>query len=311
MEDLEAETQRLLEASMAKSTRDTYKRGVSNFEVFRNELNLRFEWPAPLRHVTAFIAQLSIQGKSSSTINTYISALAYVHKINGWIDPTDNFIVKKLKEGCRRERSMTDSRRPISLPILKRLSELLPGFCKSTFEVRLFRAAFLLAFFGFLRVGEFTAPSKNDDGAHALSANDISLKFPDAMDVKIRSSKTDQRGNSTTLAFEMGSDKLICPITAMHEYLSVRPFREGNLFVHFGGDPLTRYQFNQLLKMGIKMMGLNPQNFSSHSFRIGAATSAAINGVPIDVIKCIGRWKSSAVKLYIRPHRVLHSNFWV
>jgi len=43
-----------------------------------------------------------------------------------------------------------------------------------------------------------------------------------------------------------------------------------------------------------------PGNFSSHSFRIGAATVAAHNGVPDHLIQALGCWSSSAYQLYIR-----------
>ena len=41
-------------------------------------------------------------------------------------------------------------------------------------------------------------------------------------------------------------------------------------------------------------------NFSSHSFRIGAATVAARNGIPDHLIQALGRWTSNAYQLYIR-----------
>ena len=41
-------------------------------------------------------------------------------------------------------------------------------------------------------------------------------------------------------------------------------------------------------------------NFSSHSFRIGAATVAGRNGIPDHLIQELGRWKSNAFQSYLR-----------
>ena len=49
-------------------------------------------------------------------------------------------------------------------------------------------------------------------------------------------------------------------------------------------------------------------NFSSHSFRIGAATVAARDGIPDHLIRALRRWTSNAYQLYIRtPSEALAS----
>ena len=46
---------------------------------------------------------------------------------------------------------------------------------------------------------------------------------------------------------------------------------------------------------------LPPEKYPLYgSFQIGAATTAAAYGIPVDVIKTLGRWKSQAYHLYIR-----------
>ena len=168
MGSLECEVQRLLNASMAHSTHTTYERGVLYFDVFRSEIGFNKEWPAPIQHIVAFIAHLSITGKAASSINTYISALSYIHKLNGWPNPSDNFIIKKLREGSRRQDRRLDTRRPITIHMLHKLSQVLQSISSSSYEEYLFRAAILIAFFGFLRVGEFTASSKNAEVNHII-----------------------------------------------------------------------------------------------------------------------------------------------
>ena len=126
--------------------------------------------------IAGFISWLSLHHYSPSTINTYVAGVGCFCKLRGWADPTDNFIVAKLLEGCRRDGARQDGRLPISLSLLCRLLEALPMVCASQFESTMFRAAMLLAFFGFLRVGEFTANSTN----HIVTiCNESMLQYSD------------------------------------------------------------------------------------------------------------------------------------
>jgi hypothetical protein len=261
--------------------------------------------------MVAYISHLSLEGKAPSTISSYTTALAYVHKINGWVDPTDNFLIKKLREGARRDDNRSDNRLPITLDILGKLASCLPAVCSSSYEVILFRAAFSIAFFGFLRVGEFTTASKTGRWDNILSPQDTLINEDrSAVEVHIRSSKTDQRGVGTTLQIGASPIPEVCPVRAISEYLRIRPAVDGPLFIHFGGNPLTRHQFSAILKKGVGAIGLPPSNFSPHSFRIGAATSAAMGGAPVERIMDMGRWQSSAVNSYIRPLRVITPESW-
>ena len=151
----------------------------------------------------SFIAYLSLAALSPSTIGTYLAAVSYAHKVLGLTDPTDHFLVHKLREGLRRQSPKTDTRYPITEDLLVRLCETLGGLTTSQFEMALFRAAFQLAFFGFLRVGEFTASSKFSDCSRIVALEDI--LFADAahtvMTLRLRFSKTDQKGKSAGVAF--------------------------------------------------------------------------------------------------------------
>ena len=241
-----------------------------------------------------------------STLSTYISAVAFCHKLNGWSDPSQSFIVQKLKEGCRRSNRKSDIRRPVTLDLLGRLCHIVACIVKSEHEAALFRSAFLLAFFGFFRVGEITASSKSADCSRILGLSDVRFEGHDqsTMIIKLRFSKTDQQGNSASLRFRRNPNSQLCPLRCLSQYLSMRPPVGDCLFVHADGSPLTAYQFRHILKKGLEALGVPTLGFSGHSFRIGAATSAALNGLSIPVVQSLDRWKSSAVNWYIRPNKV-------
>ncbi|VDI74134.1 Hypothetical predicted protein [Mytilus galloprovincialis] len=79
----------------------------------------------------------------------------------------------------------------------------------------------------------------------------------------------------------------------------LRPNVAGQLFCHFDGTPVTRYQFSGVLKKSLNVLGLSQGKYSSHSFRIGAATSAAMNGLSDSEIQAMV--KNAFVQARRRP----------
>ncbi len=302
---LAAEAVKLLEASLSKNTWNSYVSVIEKFNQFRLSYNLDVSWPVSGSVMIAYIAFMSKEGYAHSSICLHTSALAFIHKINGWADPTNSFIVKKLKEGSKRLNNSSDSRRPITFDLLERIIAVLPMLCKSTYEAKLFKTVFILAYFAFLRLGEYACESKKKEGSHVIKLGDISISQGNFVEVCIRSSKTDQVGNSTLLKIMGIANINMCPVQAMIQYLAIRPDQAGPLFIHFDGEVLTKFQVNRVLNSCVVTVGLDPDDFSPHSFRIGAATSAAMQGIPEETIKNYGRWKSQAVRGYVRASQVI------
>ena len=94
----------------------------------------------------------------------------------------------------------------------------------------------------------------------------------------------------------------LCPVKAVNNYLALSQHKVGPLFQFPCGTPVSYFYFNSSLKSLLSFIGLDPAVYKGHSFRIGAATAAAARGVPQTVIQSMGRWKSDAVKNYIRLH---------
>ena len=82
-------------------------------------------------------------------------------------------------------------------------------------------------------------------------------------------------------------------------YFNLRGPVSGSLFIHRNGLPLTRQLLSVFLKEVTSAAGILG-TFSGHSFRIGAATFAAQQGIPDDLIKTLGHWSSDAYQLYVR-----------
>ena len=174
----------------------------------------------------------------------------------------------------------------------------------------MFWAACLLAYFGFLRSAEFTVTSLSTYNASVHSSvSDVSVDVPhdpSCLQVFIKASKTDPFRKGCNILTGLGSPPL-CAVQAVVSYLARRGHRPGPLFLLENGLPLTCSLVTDRLRAIVLSAGL-PGDFSSHSFRIGAATSAERAGVPDHLIQVLGRWKSDAYKQYIRtpPDLITH-----
>ena len=77
-----------------------------------------------------------------------------------------------------------------------------------------------------------------------------------------------------------------------------------SLFMHKTGLPLTRETLVAWLKSALARLGIEG-NYSGHSFRIGAANTAATVGIPDHLIKTMGRWLSNVCQLYIHTPSII------
>jgi hypothetical protein len=219
-----AEISRLAQQSVAGKTYDAYIQAQRAFQTFRNTLGYGEDGSGvTAEQVAEFIAWLSLQNRAAATISAYVAGISFWHKINLLADPTDNFLVKKLLSGARRGRVQGDVRRPITGAILRTLISALKTTTKSGYECILFEAAFTLAFFGFLRLGEFTSASKRITGADGLSTNDVVVRSTNQgkqVCITLRKSKNNQFGQPQTITIAaMGGDS-VCPVRATESYIA-------------------------------------------------------------------------------------------
>jgi hypothetical protein len=217
------------------------------------------------------------------------------------------FQLHRILKGMKRTSSSPQRiRRPITIQILAEISTLLrPDFSKELDTVMLW-AAFTLAFFGFLRVSEFTYSSTKTFLAVKDVAFNPTIKNPESLHVRIKQSKTDPFRQGTTLAIAK-SHSSVCAVIALREYLLQRnpTNTDEPLFMLQNGEPLTRTILSANLRELLNILGYIENEYAPHSFRIGAATTAAAANLPPWLIKTLGRWRSDCYELYIRTPRTI------
>ena len=221
--------------------------------------------------------------------------------------PKLTYILKGIKSSQSKDpASKTKTRLSITPKILQ---ELQLAFHNPSFDNVMLWAASLTCFFGFLRSGEITVPSPScfDPSAHLCLA-DISVndaQQPSIIRLHLKASKTDP--------FRQGVDvhvgrtgSALCPVAALLNYLAIRGTNPGLLFHYQDGAPLTKCKFTSSFRKALSSRGIDSSLYAGHSFRIGAATTASLNGVEDSMIQTLGRWKSSAYLTYVRiPSQLL------
>jgi len=119
------------------------------------------------------------------------------------------------------------------------------------------------------------------------------------MELRIKQSKTDPYRQGASI-FLSKTNKSICPVNAVVKYLLVQGKQNGLLFLWPDGTKLTRPIFASALATILIKLNINPRQYNTHSFCIGAATSANQAGMLPLQIKALGRWQSEAYQRYIR-----------
>lgn len=163
---------------------------------------------------------------------------------------------------------------------------------------------FTLAFCAFLRVGELT--KTNGASQHFLLFGNVTFGSDSPrnryIDLNIPHFKHSKANTTTLRLLQNMTDPLVCPCQAFLHYLNLRKHSSPSepLFSFMDGLPISRQYFTQQLRSALAFCNLNLHLYKAHSFRIGAATTAASQGFSELQIQSMGRWNSGAFKKYIR-----------
>jgi len=243
----------------------------------------------------------SIKG---SSLNVYMSAIKSLHIMNGYdctalSSPRIHLALKGISDNdpppCSKE--------PITFDMMKAILPLLPG----DYDTLVVWSAMTLAFFGCLRAGEITIPSRYslewDFIVRLSDVQFISLPNLECVKVTIRRTKTKPHGIVVTIGC---SHSQVCALCALKSYLRARGITttigsDAPLYVLANGQVLHKDLFVQKTKSYISAIGKNPHSYSGHSYRSGSASTASSQGFHEYEIKRLGHWSSQAYQRYLHP----------
>ena len=280
-----------LQASLALSTRASYTSAARSFISFAITYNCLGTdgslLPASEDTLMLFATSLATTLKPQS-IKVYLYGVRNLHLEHGFHDPLANTLqLRRLLRGIKRLKGVpADTRLPVTPSLLRSFHQLL---LPTAYDHHMLWAAIMTAFFGFLRSSELLA----------LQHSDVQ-RSTGGFRVAIKVSKTDPFRHGATVMLTSSTDSILCPVAALDRWLAASTFRHGPVFRFHSGALLTRARLNALIRELVGRSGVPADRYSSHSFRIGAASTAAAAGIPDWKIQALGRWSSDCYRRYIR-----------
>ena len=299
---------------VADSTHKTYQSALRRFATFCSLYSIISPFPVSESLLCYFSSYLACQNLSPQTIKTYLAGIRHTQITLGLPDPKEFSSLSRLKQvqaGIQRTHVLRLNTSRIRLPITPAVLHQLRAHWNQTkaepcTDAIMLWAAATLCFFGFFRSGEITVPSQAAfTSSQHLAWGDIAVdnrSCPTLLKVHLKRSKCDQLGKGVDV-FIGCTDDLLCPVAAVLAYMANRGATDGPFFIRTNGTPLTKPYFVAKVREALMAAGLPYQHFAGHSFRIGAATTAAKAGLEDSTICTLGRWNSTAFLTYIRTPR--------
>lgn len=289
----------LLAHSHAPRTQYKYRLALKKWTVFTATYNLDFVPSSP--NLVRFVAYLSIGERWVATV---LSGLAFYFKerMDNWDAVRSHPSVSNASRATRllphAETKRAPPLRPDHLSSLFRLA-----FADdSTYDNLLVLAIAVAGFGGLMRLGELVGEPVTEffDARKVVKRNSVIVEPGESFSFVLPFHKGDKffEGSTVGLVKEGSVDEFNF-VRVMHTFVIERdkrvPLSATFLFVkEDGSQPSRRWFLKRLAEVDPLLTG--------HSLRAGGATFLANRGIANELIMQLGRWSSSAFRIYLRDH---------
>ena len=298
---LKIKAKKLCKNGVSPQTLAIYQQKRGDFKKFAQSIKMP-HLPASEKLISYYIAHLSGRKLKPSTLKGYLAAISFFHKNRGInIDCSSPHIKQLIKGVNYQDKKCPKKRKPIKFNLLSKIIAIIPKICLQ-FDSLLFKSVLALQYHACLRIGEVVTSKTS---THTLKKNQIKIKTK-SLSIHFKSFKHARQSNKKLKLLRQSEKSNICPVQLLTEYNKVRPRTKGDVqfFITKEGKPINRLDVAKVLKNSIKELGLNSENFNTHSMRIGRATQLHLNQCPGEDIKRYGRWSSDAYLTYIKTNKL-------
>ena len=266
-------------------------------------------------------------GKAASTINLYLQAIGYAHRLHKGHNPLEHMQrVKLLMQGARRRNGPPIRKLPISCEDLKFIRRALD---QEDIDSNILFCTIALGWFFMLRRSEYLGPGLaghvKGTFRHSVRGVDIEPKFQgkrtdwdaevDSATLHLEGSKTDWLNQGTVRTHGRletnRPNAQICLVGNLQLLFRMYPAKaQKNLHLPFARWEnevlITAFHITYLIKTAAKANGLNPDDYTLHSLRSGGATALYRATGDLDLVGRFGRWKGKSIHGYLwESHQML------
>ncbi len=297
---------RLVEASVAPSTRRVYSSQLRRFVSWCKDEGVDSPLPASPELLASYIANLADEGMSCSMVGQTMAAIAAAHRANGWTSPTDSLLVKKTVTGYKRKHGTAPKRKDAAtVDVIYKL--LYPMSQDSSSRSIRDRAIISLGFAGAFRRSELCALNMDDLKWTVRDGEEILL-------VEVRRSKGDQEGQGMTKAIFPSENEDLSPTTLLKRWISYAGIQEGPVFRRVlkngrvKNDRLSPQSIRLIVKDIADNAGLS-LDLSAHSLRSGFVTTAIRTGkTERSIMNQTGHRSTQVLREYFRREDAIEDN---
>jgi len=289
--------------ALAVSTQNNIRTHLRTFLLFTLFFGLG-SFPVDEEVLILYIQFLDRNFKSVSSIKNYVFGLQTWSNLAGLPFPDVSVPHFRLEfKGLARHLAHTPLRaHPLSPVILENILSLLD--LTIPYHATMW-AIMVLGFLLFSRIGNLLpVSSKKFEKAKLLSRSDVFIAS-DAIVVELVWTKTIQLSERTLqIPLSSSDSSYICPKRAVLNLVNRSPGLPTDLLFTYlspsGLQIITQSEFTQFLRSCLRILGYDHTLFSGHSLRRGGATHAFSKGVPGELVKSHGDWKSDSYLVYLQ-----------
>ena len=247
--------------------------------------------------ILAFLELLAQNGSRSHTLSSYVSVFKHFFRlydldITGLCHRKVHLFVKSVSHNAK---YFPRFKANFTIETLTRLVHA----CDQLTHGKVYKAAYLLAFFAFLRLSNVApASAAAFDVTRHFIRSDIIFGSPGAH-IVLKWAKAMQSAQSHQIVqIPALPNSPICPTAALKDLLHYIPASKTSpLFLipkPSGLSILTAPMISSTLSSLLRSLHLNPSSYGFHSFRRSGVSWAADHNVPLQNLQAHGGWASSA-----------------